>query len=112
MSRFDTRPGGVYRSVSIEAMPALADETPDLLGPDQAATLSDSLKSISNEASHLTLWGLLSVTMMAMAMALFALFEAHEWQHFAAATIAIAFLTITACTGGYLLSIKTGGERR
>ena len=112
MSRFDTRPGGVYRSVSVEAMPAVADETPELLKPDRAGTLSDSLNSIANEASHLTLWGLLSVALIASVMALFMLLKTHEWQHFVALTIAIAFLSVTACTGGYLLSIKTEGEKR
>jgi hypothetical protein len=112
MSRFDTRPGGVYRSVSVEAMPAVDDETPELLEADWATTLSDSLKTIANEVSHSTLWGLFSIALIATVMALFMLLKVHEWQHFAALTIAIAFLTMTACTGGYLLSIKTGGEKR
>ena len=109
MSRFESRPGGVYRTISGEAIPVTAEEAP-ALEDYQSRNLADSLRTIADEASHLTLWALVSITFVAIAAALFLLPKAQGWQHFGALATAVAFLTVSGCTGVYLISIKTGGR--
>lgn len=114
MPQFDSRPGGVYRTANVGAI-AAEEQIPE--APAASAgepRLVDSLRTIAGEASHVVLWTLEALSLAAFVAALLMLFKAHEWQQFGALATAISFFTVSACTGGYLISIKgeAGGNQR
>jgi len=107
MATLKSRLGGICRGGEVEAVIARCDE---MSADGSTRKLTETLKEVADEASHVILWILEAGTLLAIAMALALLFKAHEWRHFLALATTIAFLTTTASMGGYLISIKTGTE--
>jgi hypothetical protein len=68
--------------------------------------MTESLREMAKEAGHSLLWALEVLTMLALAAVLLLMFKAQAWGDMAGLGTMLGFLTMVACTGGYLISIK------
>jgi hypothetical protein len=105
MSIRERQPGGFYRGGEVQALAVDAVDTPPIFtaGPQG---MTESLREIAKEAGRSLLWALEVLTMLALAAVLLLMLKAHAWGATAGLGTMLGFLTMAACTGGYLISIK------
>lgn len=65
-----------------------------------------SLATLAAEIDWPVLWVIEATTIVAMLVLAFLTVEVRDWRNLVALAIALAYFTIAAATGGYLITIK------
>lgn len=74
----------------------------------QFSFLKDALQSIANEVNTAILWTCEAITVAAILAALARLFYVQSGTELLAVCMVLGFLTVSACGGGYVITLKEG----
>ncbi|HJU28370.1 MAG TPA: hypothetical protein VJ718_04325 [Candidatus Binataceae bacterium] len=110
METLQSRPGGVYRDDPAKPLYAC----PEFAADGSAASITESLAEISDQVGLAALYAMQALTLVAAIMFAVVMARTDAWMAFAAAGVAVAFLTVAASAGFYIIAVKTGaaGERQ
>lgn len=68
--------------------------------------MSRSLRALAAETDHLLLWVIEATTIIAMVALTVLLTQVQDWRPFLATGMMLAYFTMAAVTGAYLILIK------
>jgi hypothetical protein len=112
MSNYEGRVYGSYSKGEISALPSAgvvqgaAAARGSLAQPLPSETLDESLRTLADMLNYALLWVIEIMTVVSLVAFAVLIFKATSWKPVVASMAIVAYSTVAACAGGYLILIK------
>jgi hypothetical protein len=116
MKSYETRVFGSCGEAEIAALPSPSvvqgAARDSLAQPLPSQTLDESLRALADMLNYPLLWVIEMMTVVSLVACTALIFKAASWKPVVASMAIVAYSTLAACAGGYLILIKRQSRTR